>query len=214
MKKFLLSLAVLCTLGAGQASAIKRVPKPGWTNQVNFGMTVANLRGWGSDPKVGYDASLLFECMIKGGKGTYVNFGPEFSMQGCKTGDDKLRTHYLTVPIHLGFRYMVSRKVGLNIEFGPYFGVGLGGKYDYKHGGSAQWFADDDHKGWDANRFDCGLGIRLGGEYKQKFSLNFGFNWGLTECEPRALDLPNHKKDWVYDDVKTFTSTITFGYRF
>lgn len=68
MKKFILSLAVLCTLGAGQASAIKRVPRPGWTNQLNVGMTVANLRGWASDPKVGYDASLLFECMIKGGR--------------------------------------------------------------------------------------------------------------------------------------------------
>lgn len=200
MKKIFLAAVALSAAFATPSMAFDNEPEPGFSQKAFVGMTIANLRNYAADPKVGYSIGWLGEYMLPGAAGTYVNFGANMSMQGFKEyvfGNYKVSSHYLTVPIHVGYRYDINDKWGAYADFGPYFALGLGANHKF--------FKDIADGGNDANRFDCGLGFNVGGEYNKKLSLTFGFNWGLTG----TIEMPSPASD-----VKTFNSTITLGYRF
>lgn len=209
MKKlFVAAMALLCC-GMMQAKGLKYEPKAGLTNRVYVGMNIANLRNADMDPKVGQSIGYIGEYMLPGCAGTFVNFGVDYSMAGAKykfydmddkSYTNKLRTHYVSIPLHVGYRYNVLKNLGVYADFGPSFGLGLGGKWsedDVK-------FFKDGEKGMDAKRFDCALGFRLGTEYNDRLSLTFGFDWGLN----KTMEIIEDK------EVKTFRSNITLGYRF
>ena len=202
MKKFILAVMAFCTLGASQAFAIDNEPEEGFSNKIYVGMSIANLRNINTDSKVGYSIGWLGEYMLPGAAGTYVNFGADLSMQGAKLGDDKLRTHYVAVPIHIGYRYNITPKWGVYADFGPNFEFGMGGKWSET---DQKFFKKASKGGCGADRFNCALGFRVGGEFNNKLSLTTGFDWGLTS----TIDMPKPVKD-----IKTFNSTITLGYRF
>lgn len=42
--------------------------------------------------------------------------------------------HYLNIPIHIGYMMPVSKKISLFMNAGPYWGVGLFGKYTMTSG--------------------------------------------------------------------------------
>lgn len=42
--------------------------------------------------------------------------------------------HYLNIPIHIGYMMPVSKKISLFMNVGPYWGVGLFGKYTMTSG--------------------------------------------------------------------------------
>lgn len=216
MKKLIIAaLALICS---SSAMALDNEPEPGLTHRAYVGMSISNIRNTGCDPKAGYSIGYIGEFMLPGCAGTYVNFGLDYSMLGAKQSlelsipdpsdpdnilleqntHEMLRLHYLSIPLHVGYRYNITDQFGAFADFGPYFGLGVGGKWSET---DTKYFKK---KGTDAKRLDCGLGFRVGTEYNNHLSLTFGFNWGLT----KHYDYPGNK------DPKNFASTITLGYRF
>ncbi len=140
----------------------------------------------------------------------------------------KINEHYIEVPIHIGYRYHISDDWSVFGEAGPYFSVGICGKnklkkdQDGKELKAAEWKyktfdknTGNDRSSGGFQRFDCGIGFRVGGEYLDHYSLNLGFDWGLTDM------LRGDYRDTFFDDnhfsadkLKNFCFSLTLGYRF
>ena len=64
--------------------------------------------------------------------------------------------HYLNIPIHIGYMMPVSKKISLFMNAGPYWGVGLFGKYTMTSGDKDTTIAENIFKDY-LKRFDCGI---------------------------------------------------------
>ena len=133
---------------------------------------------------------------LKGGKFP----GSSYSSYGVKTEDVKANALYLTIPIHFGYRYDFNENIGVFGDLGPYFGIGLAGKY--KQGDNKyDYFTSDG----DRRRFDLGAGLRVGPEFKKKYSVALGADWGIFNTEKDGND------DFK---VRNFTFSVSLGYKF
>lgn len=201
-------------------------------------------RGW-VDPrsKVGFSVGFNGRVMLPEAHGTYLLFGVEWSQKGGKYSrpvawgnngmtyscTHKLNMHYISIPVHVGYHYNFDRNWGIYGEFGPYFAVGVCGKNKIitdSDGREASAMEDalcynvfkktsSDKALGGFQRFDCGLGMRFGGEYKGIYSINLGFDWGLTDL------LRDEYRDDYFDEnmtscgkLKNFNMSLTLGYRF
>lgn len=144
-------------------------------------------------------------------------------------GTKTAKLHYMELPIHVGFRYNVMKNLGVYGELGPYFAVGVGGKnkLDIDKDGSKYRDAEQkdqpksfkkyknnmDKTGY--QRFDCGMGFRVGAEYNHHYNFMLGCDWGFTdmyrECYRNfytdTYRLPLNK-------AKNFNFMMAVGYRF
>jgi hypothetical protein len=80
----------------------------------------------------------------------------------------------------VGYRFSINEKLSFFGEFGPYFGIGVCGKYN-ADGFEPNFFDDatSSFVGGKPKRFDVGLGVAVGAEYS-KFQLRAGYDFGLT----------------------------------
>ena len=166
---------------------------------------------------------------MKGGKGTlFFSDGPD-----AVEGTFKYALHYIEVPVRVGFRYNLSEEIGLYAEVGPYFAVGVGGRHKCSidaDGANAR--ADEDAWSYNAfknydydpinnpdrltyQRWDAGIGFRIGAEYNQRYNVMIGADWGLADIYRGSL------RDAVFDQtgvalpkVHNFNFSISVGYRF
>lgn len=84
--------------------------------------------------------------------------------------------HYLSVPIHLGYRKALTDGSFLSLTGGPYVAYGLFGKRKVEAFGdtySGNLFKDGVYRRW-----DMGLGVALNWEYTH-LTLGLGADWGL-----------------------------------
>ena len=237
MKK-LLTLIVLLAGLATSASALEYEPESGLTFQGLFGLNMSNFRGdlftnagGNIDSKVNpsFNVGVRGEYMLPNCKGVFVNLGANFSMKGAK-GDvidasgrpavQKARAGYIEIPFHVGYRYNFSDLLGVYADFGPYFALGICGKSicDYDDDSidnvSTRFFRKDQTFG-NIQRFDSGLGCRVGAEYDNHHSLTFGFDWGLTDMYTNEYRKEFYQSYNQYlDKMKNFNASITYGYRF
>ena len=241
MKKFL-SL-VMAVLLCGNAMALDYEPESGLTWQGFVGMTVSNLKGVDMNAKIGVTFGVKAEFMLPNAYGTYINAGLDWTQKGARLtqnilgiGDvtNKWQSHYLELPIHVGYRYNINEQWGVYADLGPYFAFGVTGKYKVKYeddlipdqsemlfgkhsgqlmaGGNA---ALDNIRA--IQRFDCGFGFRIGAEYNNQYSLNFSYDWGFTD-----MYLDKYRKAYKSAVLTTYglpklknrNMAITFGYRF
>lgn len=180
------------------AKAIDYVPESGFTNEAQVGMSISSFRGEFCDPKVGMTFGWKGEYMLPGAMGTFVNFGLDMTQKGANdvvrllNPMNKINAFYLSLPIHVGYRYNILEDLGVFADFGPFFSAGFAS--------NKGWFGKHTE---DARRFDIGLGFRVGTEYNNHLSLTFGFDWGMADYyKPKN------------DTRSTFCSTICLGYRF
>ncbi len=236
MKK-LLTLALAAIMCAGSAKALDYVPEPGFTFQGFFGMNISNFRYTDSsadcltDPKAGFNIGVRGEYMLPSCYGVFVNLGVGYTMKGAKlNGVDvlevrdvtkKYRPYYIEIPLHVGYRYNVLENLGVYADFGPYFAIGVNGKVKYDFDSDAvkdksyKFFRNNKNELGNIQRYDFGLGFRVGAEYANHHSLTFSFDWGLTDMyrdnyrrkqfESFGYELP---------ELKNFNAGITYGYRF
>ena len=183
----------------GSAKAIDYVPESGFTNEAHVGMSISSFRGEICDPKIGMTFGWRGEYMLPGAMGTYVNFGLDMTQKGANDVNiprypesEKINAFYLSLPLHVGYRYNILEDLGVYADFGPYFAAGFASNNG--------WFGNEEV---DARRFDIGLGCRVGAEYNNHLSLTFGFDWGMADYyKPKGTT------------KETFSSTICLGYRF
>ncbi len=109
---------------------------------------------------------------------------------------------YMEIPILISGRYNVNSNVQLQVSFGPYFAVGLGGKFKeteiegkYKWTENDKIFSkekdydedyddDDSYGGLGYKRFDAGLSFGAGVLLKKHYFIGFQYELGLVNIKP------------------------------
>ncbi len=238
MKKFF-SLLIVLAMCSGNVMALDNEPEEGISFMGLFGMNVSKLQNHEYNAKVGATMGIRADYMLPNAHGTYLTAGVDWTMKGGKlsysemvgtTNVDataKYALHYFEVPIRVGFRYNASDELGLYGEVGPYFAVGVGGKHKVKldmdgdaanqieDAGTYKAFRNYGYPDKTFQRWDAGIGFRVGAEYNEHYNLMLGCDWGLADIYRNSL------RDDFYDNTGTslpkvhnFNFSITLGYRF
>ena len=130
--------------------------------------------------------------------------GLMFESKGYKVDEDKARPIYMQIPVMAAWKANITDDIKFVVNAGPYFAVGLGGKYKENGGGSAKLFSSD---GMDMKRFDLGIQWGIGVELSERYIVNFtGENGFLT-----PFDFPS---GYNGDKPKNMNFTIGIGYIF
>jgi len=246
MKKILLT--VVCALFATGAMAIDNEPKEGVTSMAFMGLTSSHIRGnvFDNDElikyknKVGGTLGLRLDYVLPKAHGTYITAGADWTMKGGKRdvavvgsvvedGTVKSNLHYIEIPVRVGFRYNINTQIGVYGELGPYFSVGIGGKRKLSvDADGAEWNEIEEAGTWKAfkkstqrlnyQRWDCGMGFRVGAEYNKHYNLILGCDWGITDMyrdDYRDIVYPIAKAaGYKLGKAKNFQFSLAFGYRF
>ena len=237
MKK-IFALALAAIMCASSAKALEYIPESGFTVQGLFGMNISNFRQPNSlvdgltDPKAGFNLGVRGEYMLPSCYGVFVNLGVNYTMKGAKMDvaaslpDDysctvKFRPCYIEIPLHVGYRFNVLDNLGVFADFGPYFAIGVNGKEKTEFEGDAvedyskKFFRNSKMVLGEIQRYDFGLGFRVGAEYANHHSLNFSFDWGLTDMYRDSYRREFFKENgYELGKLKNFNAGITYGYRF
>ena len=235
MRKLFTMIIALAAFTQG-AKALEYEPQSGFSAMGFLGMNATKINNLGYDGKVGGVFGFKMDYVLPKAHGTYISAGIDWTMKGAKIdaqspddlgtlfdGTDKYSLHYLEIPIRAGFRYNFSKELGVFGEFGPYFSMGITGKHKFSADAdgaaarSSEWSYNAFKKSTirpNFQRWDAGLGFRVGAEYNQHYSLMLGCDWGITDMwrddyRDAEWDLGN-----ALPKVKNFNFTIAFGYRF
>ena len=237
MKK-IFALALAAIMCASSAKALEYIPESGFTVQGLFGMNISNFRHPDAafdgltDPKAGFNLGVRGEYMLPSCYGVFVNLGVNYTMKGAKMDvaaslpEDysctvKFRPCYIEIPLHVGYRFNVLDNLGVFADFGPYFAIGVNGKKKTEFDGDAvedyskKFFRNSKMILGEIQRYDFGLGFRVGAEYANHHSLNFSFDWGLTDMYRDSYRREFFKQNgYELGKLKNFNAGITYGYRF
>lgn len=195
--------------------------------------------------KAGAQMGIRADFMLPKAHGTYLTAGVDWTMKGGKCTDvyeiidnipfetsRKYALHYIEVPIRVGFRYNLLENLGFYGELGPYFAVGVGGRHRCNIDGDGDAIrAAEDKNDYNAfknldfdpenpmkrtfQRWDAGIGFRIGAEYEQHYNLMIGCDWGFADIYRTNLrDAYFNQTGERLPKVKNFNFSITVGYRF
>lgn len=205
MKKFLKPLVVAFALLVSVGASAQLPLSFG----INAGMNLSNVGGDidDTDAKVGFQVGVTADLALP--MNFFLQSGLSFTTKGYKIDESvagykaetSVNAMYLQLPIRAGYKLVSLPGFDLNVNAGPYFAYGLGGKTkyelnhkDYKH----DTFDDGRLK-----RFDFGLGFGVGATVMTKFTVNLGYELGLTNIS-----------DAKGDDIKNRNAFLTVGYKF
>ena len=159
MKKVLLTLVfVLCGISITSAQDFAKF-RFGATAGMNISSTTSEY----ADSKIGFQVGLRGEYNFN--NSIYLGATLLWDQKGWKVEDESASNGYINLPIHVGYRYFFTEKIGIFAEVGPYFAYGVTGDIFDVEG---------------VNRFDCGIGARVGAEFS-KFQVHVGYDYGLTD---------------------------------
>lgn len=252
MKKisFIAIALVMCASNAN-AFEFEYEPEPGFTYMGLFGVNVTKLQNTDYGTKGGAMMGVRADYVLPKAHGTYLTAGLDWTMKGGKmteegdlfieeegtvfNGTHKYALHYFELPIRVGFRYNIMEQFGVYGEVGPYFAVGVGGKHKCSIGDGYVKNEAEDFDTYKAfknrtdimkptfQRWDSGIGFRIGAEYNQHYNLMLGCDWGLADIYRNNLRTAYYDAQVAAGEleenrnlprVHNFNFSITFGYRF
>ncbi len=229
MKKLLIVIA--CVL-----AAVNGANAQGVNFGVRVGMNVANAGGdfkddWDADFKsrVGFHVGVIADVELS--EKFYLQPGLYFTTKGLKYEDkegmgleSKYNLNYLELPILASYRFNLSDNMQWQINAGPYFAVGVGGKvkgtdfdfdedakFEFKYDAFGVADEDSDEEKGGLKRFDAGLSFGTGITYNKIY---FGIKYDL------GLANIADKKVWVNEDtgksqkIRNRNFAISVGYTF
>lgn len=226
MRKTLLVIA--CALGALTASAQRASSSSssffstekadgGVTFGVRAGLNFANMSVSDQDgsatlspgSRTTFHVGLIADIPLM--QSLYVQTGLYLQNKGYKYDEDgyteTAKPMYLEIPVLASYRYDLSDALQIQVNAGPYFGYGIGGKAkaegEYNEG-EIDFFGDDDDQ-YGAKRFNCGLQFGAGLTLNSHYYLGFAYQLGLTNIMDTHDD---------YDKVKDRNWMISLGYNF
>lgn len=153
-----------------------------------------------------YDSKTGFNVGVKGewglpnvSKGLYLDFGVLLSSQGWKSSgyydiEKKLgmqwegNPYFLNIPIHIGYKLSLGHNTALFAHVGPYIGIGLFGKNKLITETEAgkkttTTLADNVFSDKQVERFDWGIGGKVGVEFAKHVQVAVGYDWGLKNLK-------------------------------
>ena len=182
-----------------------------WRVGATAGVNVNALSGTHHMGQTGLNLGVKAELGLpKATKGWFMDFGALLSSHGWKsTGYYNTITgtvlqweatpYYLSIPVHVGYKFHCSDNFKLFASVGPYANIGLFGKETMSATlkevsttttASNNVFADKAQE-----RFDWGLGFRVGAELYDHWQLSVGYDWGMksifkeTDVRNRTLSI-------------------------
>ncbi len=203
---------------------------------IRAGLNVSNIAGeYGPDSgdkldldsRVGFHVGGVVDIPIT--NGFYVQPGLLFTTRGAKDkytysesgyseeSSAKYRPMYLQIPVLASFRADVSESVNIQVNVGPHFAFGLGGKCKSEYSDSDglsdsekyPFFGtsteNEEHFG--AKRFDVGLSFGAGVTFRKHYYIGIVYDLGLMNM---AID-----KEWSKDaKFHNRNFSIQLGYNF
>jgi len=217
MKKLFLALVALMAALTAQAQLLNFEGMPPYRLGVFGGLNVPSFSAGSYDYTLGVHGGLDF--MISGGafdedlSDLYTRIDLKYSMKGADGPNtvpnsagtyDKVHftTHYLEIPVHVGYAWRLADQFSLLAETGPYFAYGMGGTA--RPDGDAIDFKEQAFfKNYDAKHFDFGWGVRAGILFSQVIELYAGYDWGFKNITPLFRQNTNFSAGLVlYFDYK------------
>ena len=143
-------------------------------------------------------------------KGPFLDFGMQLALPTSKVNDfyseayqgwgyGYTRPCYLTIPMHLGYRFNYNADIKLSCSAGLYYSYLIGGVFDFK--------IIDDNMFFTTNLrpyllgtyapFDYGASLRIGAEFHNRLQLSIGYDIGLHDIGYAGME---HYND--YPDIK------------
>lgn len=196
-----------------------------WEGQAGLNISKFDIAGFKS--RAGFHIGIRGQMDIPTlSDGIYANAGAFLSLKGASLdigdlGGGKSNAYYLDIPVHLGYKHVINKDFAVFGEFGPYFAFGLFGKTDSRNldynDKQGLFTVYETHDTFDEfKRFDFGLGIRLGAEFRQKYTFSISYDFGLINCWNENWDeSDNYDEDInLVDNVKNRNFSITLGYKF
>ena len=113
--------------------------------------------------------------------------------------DSKIRTWYIEVPLDYGYAHRLNSDWTVFGEMGPYFAVGIGGKYNYdlKSGDEKISYFGSDKLG-DPKRFDVGWGFAVGGMLNNQHQIKLGYQFGFIDMSKSMKQNRNFMINYTY----------------
>ena len=192
------------------------------TAGIRAGLNIANMSvsndsySLSPNSKTGFHIGMVVDIPLM--QSLYIQPGLYYTTKGCKekeADDDDyeitLNPSYLEMPILASYRYDFSDAAQLQVNFGPYFAFGLGGKVKeeehYKNGRTSEdeydFFGSKNDDSWGAKRFDMGLQVGAGITIAQHVYVGLAYEFGLMNLS-RSSDA----------SVKNNNLLISLGYQF
>jgi hypothetical protein len=217
MKKFLsfaLASFFMSSLSAQDMTVNESKPTIGIRGGVNFqtingkGASNDNLE---NDLLTGFHGGVNVEIPL--GSGLYVQPGALYTVKGAKlqNSEAKVKLAYIDIPVNLIYKPILGTG-NMILGFGPYLGLGVGGKF--KNGGSESdiEFSNKEVSNLDYTRFrktDAGANFLAGYEFANKLSFQLNAQLGLTNINPELNNGSTNKDKW-----RNTGWGLSLGYRF
>lgn len=244
MKKFFIAAIALLVAGNAMALDFEPKPGLSWQGTLGFNISsITNSElnskiGINLGLKADYMLPNAHGTYISGGLEWTQKGAKAEKTINTYAGTHKVNEHYISIPLRVGFRYNITKDWGVYGELGPYFSLGLGGfnKFEVDADGTIakanNWsYSTFKKRSYDTStpavnenasftngglqRFDSGLGLRIGGEYMEQYSLNLGFDWGFTDLlRDKYRDAYADATSGELSKYKNFNVSLTVGYRF
>ena len=191
-------LIVMALLGAMILPSMAQEFRVGATAGVNVNSPSGDDTGL-----IGFNVGVKGELgLLQASEGWFMDFSALLSSHGWKSVayydkatatslQWKATPYYLSIPVHVGYKFRCSDKLKFFVSAGPYAGIGLFGKETLTStlaGKSTtstvsnNIFADNVHE-----RFDWGLGCRLGAELYGHWQLSVGYDWGMKDTNKKNM---------------------------
>lgn len=188
MKKFLAAISVIimtCFVFKSNAQILSRIEG---MPPYKLGITVGMNNSWFSfanyESVTGFQAGL--NLMLDGStvvQNTYGRIEAKYSMKGAylPSMGQTFKTHYVEIPVHVGYAWYLNENLSLLAEAGPYFAVGLAGERKFVNfsGMHTETFFGD----LEANRFDFGGGVQIGAMLFKDYQIHAAFDWGFVNMK-------------------------------
>ncbi len=187
---------------------------------IRAGLNLSNMSMSEDNVSVSLDSRASFHVGVVADiplmQSLYVQTGLFLQDKGFKQEEDGTtltgKPMYLEIPVLASYRYNFSDAAQLQINVGPYFAYGLGGKAKYEEDGKSaeeDFFGSyDEDDTFGCKRFDCGLQFGAGMTFASHYYIGFAYQLGLTNI----ADLPSsYEGDY---SVKNKNWMISLGYTF
>lgn len=147
----------------------------------------------------GFNAGVVVDIPLM--QSLYVQSGLFYTVKGCEAIEDDekytMSPSYLEIPVLASYRYDFSDAAQLQINVGPYFAYGIGGKCTRTEGGrdyDIDFFGgEDDDESMEMKRFDVGLQIGAGITLAQHYYLGVAYEFGFASMSRYdALSIKNN----------------------
>jgi hypothetical protein len=185
------------------------------TFSIRAGLNIANMSmkngnySVSPDSRAGFNAGVAVDFPLM--QSLYIQSGLYYTMKGCKAEIDGEKAtfspSYLEIPILASYRYNFSEAAQLQVNVGPYFAYGVGGKYklEYKNRSREIDFfgSENDENSMGFKRFDMGLQLGTGVTIAKHYYVGVAYEFGFVSMS-RDSDLK----------IKNSNFMINVGYQF